>query len=273
VGDLLGFSNLMMNLRPEIQSIRVDEWISLAKTAAQEAAIEKFQLISDTIFASTEPTPEGLANLVKFSRLLLEEGTKVALPIRGAIAHGDVSWEREVTFGKALVDAYRLANNQNWIGVSVAESVAGHHLCWGWSSLVNYPTPMKSGPILIRPVVAWTIPPFLDFVKGLTSQGLSREGETLEWEWGSKVQNTALFGIYLRLLTPHGRYLNPVQFQGILPVQMLDQMTTGQVFMQLTGGENKLVRLTIGCPPTSQCASADLPPLSQYNSSPAGPQA
>lgn len=263
VGDLLGFSNLIMNLPPEHQETRVKEWINLARSCAQEETIEQFQLISDTIFASAEPNSDGLQRLINFSRLLLENGGKMALPIRGAISVGEVNWGNEVTFGKAIVNAYKLAENQNWIGVVLHPDVTQHSNLWSWDSLVTYPAPMKSGLIRNFPAVVWNIPAFNEFVVALTSEGLVKDGDPLNWSWAEKVQSTLLLRIYLRMLQPHGAYLDPAKFHGRLPIEMLAHMSSDQVFLRLQGAENKLVRLTLGCPAERGCASSSLPPLPQ----------
>jgi len=36
--------------------------------------------------------------------------------MRGAISFGEVTWDKEITFGKAIVNAYNLENDQDWIG-------------------------------------------------------------------------------------------------------------------------------------------------------------
>ena len=79
-----------------------------------------------------------------------------------------------------------------------------------------YPAPMKSGPIIYRPVVSWDVPPFHEFLKTFSTEGLAKEGETLDWTWGNKIQSTILFGIYLRLLKRQSQQLDPARFHGFL---------------------------------------------------------
>ena len=123
VADLLGFSNLILNLPEEHQARRVKQWIDLVKESARASNVDQFQLVSDTVFASASPDVDGLSKLITFAQLLLQDGVKAALPIRGAITCGDANWDEEVTFGTAIVEAYHLVNNQNWMGVILPEGV------------------------------------------------------------------------------------------------------------------------------------------------------
>lgn len=216
VADLLGFSNLILNLPEDQQTRRVKQWIDLVKESARAANVDQFQLVSDTVFASASPDVDGLSKLVAFAQLLLQNGAKAALPIRGAITYGDVNWDEEVTFGTAIVEAYTLVNNQNWMGVTLPRGLESHKSLLDWGRLVVYPAPMKSGPIVQRPVVAWDIPPYHDFVKTFSAEGLAKEGEALDWSWGNKIQSTILFGIYLKLQQRHAQQLDPGRFHGFL---------------------------------------------------------
>lgn len=189
VGDLLGFSKLIMNLEPSRQNVRIQQWIDLVRDAANEAEIPNYQLVSDTVFASVPPNEQGLRKLIKFSQILLENGCAKAFPLRGGITKGDINWNKEVTFGQGIVEAYKLENNQNWMGVVLQPEINPADSLWSWAELVCYPAPMKTGVIRNFPVVAWDVPMFDDFVKAFTSEGLTSEGEQLTWDWGNKVQS------------------------------------------------------------------------------------
>lgn len=41
---------------------------------------------------------------------------KKSFPLREAIAFGDVSWADHISYGRAIIDAYYFANDQEWIG-------------------------------------------------------------------------------------------------------------------------------------------------------------
>lgn len=263
VGDLLGFRNLILNLSPEKQVQRVDQWLKLTKDAAAFAKIERYQLISDTIFAGAEDTAQGLQQLIEFSQFLLQEGTKLALPIRGAITLGDINWDKEITFGKAITNAYELGNNQNWIGVCCEPGLEHYSpLLLSWDKLVIYPVPFKHGEIKLVPAIAWAIPPIADLTKMLTGGGLTKENEKLNWDWATKLQNTILFRIYLRTNAPYRHHLSP-EFRGTLPVELVDHIADGGLYLRLRDNDDsstdRLVRMTLGCPPGGDCATRDLP--------------
>ena len=118
VGDLLGFKNLLLNLPSNEQSKRVVDWIKLVEEGAKKFELPKYHLVSDTIFAGGENSRAGLEKLIDFSKYILESGTDLAFPVRGAITYGEVTWHPKVTFGRAIVEAFDLANNQEWIGTS-----------------------------------------------------------------------------------------------------------------------------------------------------------
>ncbi len=258
VADLLGFSNLMLNLPPALQAARVHEWTNLVETSAQQAGVSQFQLVSDTVFASAPPTCDGLKGLIAMSQALLSGGVPTALPIRGAIAYGDVTWGN-ITFGRPIVDAYRLSNEEGWVGVCLHDSCLEQP--WSWDSLIAYPVPLKSGAAVIRPAILWDIPPLGDFTKALISRGLGREGEVLTWEWVNKVQNTVLFGMYARLLRPHRHLVAPGEYRGGIPIDLFERLTREELFLtspDSAGVQQPVYRLTTGCREV-ECHTRSLP--------------
>jgi hypothetical protein len=262
VADLLGFSNLMLNLPSDLQSVRVAQWTDLVNTAASNAGISQYQMVSDTVFAGADPTAEGLKRLIAMCQSLLQHGVPSALPIRASIALGDVSWGT-VTFGKPIVDAFRLSNDQVWIGACLHESVT--HQQYSWDSLIVYPVPLKSGPIQLRPTIAWQIPALEEFMRAVCDQGLTKEGELLSWEWLNKVQNTLLFGMYIRLLSQYPTQISAEHFRGITPIGIFEQMSRSQVLvtaLEVSGEQKPIARLTLGCPDDS-CRTRDLPQMLQ----------
>ncbi|MCK9631367.1 MAG: hypothetical protein M0R30_06960 [Methanoregula sp.] len=118
VGDLAGFQNIVRNLPLSDQETRIKQWIDLVESTSLKCEICNVKLISDTIVATTDETFQGLEKLIKFSKILLEEGLRTKLPLRGAISRGEVKWTEQIVFGKAVIEAYQLASNQNWLGVT-----------------------------------------------------------------------------------------------------------------------------------------------------------
>jgi hypothetical protein len=78
---------------------------------------------------------------------------------------------------------------------------------------------MKSGVVKLCPVVAWDIPPSDTLSESMARDGLVADGESMTYEWVTKVQNTVIFRKYLTLAR---KYEDASKFYGISPVQLLD---------------------------------------------------
>ena len=217
--DLLGFSNIVTNSNDEELSSRIDRWISLVETAANDCEIEHFQLISDTVFASATSSREGLAAIISFGHALLNKGASCSLPVRGAITHGIFNWGK-LTYGEAIIRSHQLESKQNWIGITCGNVLPHIDQLWAYDSIVSYPAPMKAGSIALYPVLAWDVPTFDKLTKSLMSGGLSRDGEELSWEWAQKTGNTIEFGMYLQILRESNG--DASKFHGLLPIQVIE---------------------------------------------------
>ena len=90
VADILGFSNIMENLKDEEQTRRIYGWIELVEETRRKTGIKEIQLISDTLFVKEEDSIHGLRRHLQFARLLLDDGVAKSIPLRGAIVHGEV---------------------------------------------------------------------------------------------------------------------------------------------------------------------------------------
>jgi len=186
VGDLAGFQNIVRNLPLNQQQIRINQWIELVKSAAERCGIPNFKLISDTIVARTDETQAELEKMVKFSKILLEEGLTLKLPLRGAISQGEVSWTDQIVFGKAVINAYQLASNQNWLGISIQTGIQISPELYRIDSVVLYPTPLKKGRIGLMPVVTWKIPQVGSLMKMTLGDELATQGKVIEWNYADK---------------------------------------------------------------------------------------
>ena len=230
VGDLLGFKNTIMNLGKEEQKRRVGEWTKFIDDSIKKFDnITNYQLISDTIFIGTESNKNGLTDLINLSKYLLEEGINKSFLLRGAITFGEVDWDDpRIAFGKSIVEAYNLANNQNWIGTSCGDKLPHIASLWDFDKLFVYPVPMKKGAIRLLPAVSWKIPTTEQLCRAATDRGLSFKGEALSWEnYGYKIQNTILFSMYLeKIKALEKRYLpytaDPSQYYGIMTTTLLE---------------------------------------------------
>jgi hypothetical protein len=89
---------------------------------------------------------------------LLEEGVSLGFLLRSAITFGKVKWDSRLTFGKAIVDAYNIANRQNWIGTVCEKAFSDlWPSIWDFDLVVRYPVPMKQGNIEQLPAVSWNV--------------------------------------------------------------------------------------------------------------------
>lgn len=226
VGDLLGFAKLASNLSMEELSKRYKEWGAIVEEAKKHAKLEFCFCFSDTVFAATPFTKEGLQTLLIFARDLLNLGVRKYLPVRGGISWGDYEWEESHILGSAVVKSYKIEQMQDWIGVVCDHSAPHADELFAVDSLVCYPFPMKGQSMRLWPVLVWNIPSGNELVKFSVMNGLTKKGEELNWDWGRKISNTLEFKLYLRLLTQ--KKLDPRQFYETLPLIAIEtQLTEG----------------------------------------------
>jgi hypothetical protein len=230
VGDLLGFKNTIMNLGNDEQKTRVRDWTKFIDESIKKFDnITNYQLISDTIFIGAESSKSGLESLINLAKYLLEEGINKSFLLRGAITFGEVDWDDpRIAFGKSIVEAYNLANNQNWIGTSCGEKLPHINSLWHFDRVFVYPVPMKRGAIRLWPAVSWKIPITEGLCRAATDRGLTFKGEVLNWEsYGYKIQNTRLFSMYLekiKALEERDRpyTADPSQYYGTMTTTLLE---------------------------------------------------
>lgn len=221
VFDLLGFGAIIRNSSPTDRVARVESWLKLVEEAATRAAPSNYQLISDTVFMSADDSEDGLSSLIVAAQKLLNGGLKKSLPVRGAIVHGEFEWGLRLTFGQAVVDAHRLEQEQDWVGVTCAADLPLADRFWSYDKLVVYPAPLKSGPIRLHPVVTWDVPRAQILARKLSSGGLMKAGDTFPWDLGSKLRNTSEFGVYLQLALR--RKLPTNRFRPFLPFRVIEE--------------------------------------------------
>ena len=87
------------------------------------------------------------------------------LPVRGAVAFGEmfVDLDRRLFLGRALTTAYDLEQRQDWIGVTLDDSVlsafpgifTGVHARVLGALFPNYEVPLKLGPAKLYRTVNW----------------------------------------------------------------------------------------------------------------------
>lgn len=215
--DLLGFKNIIENLSAHEASQRVKIWIDFVNGLASHYQITRYQFFSDTIVATGT-----LQNLIGFSQELLSSGIEKSLLIRGAISYGEFSWiEREILYGNALLEAYKLQESQDWIGVSVLnKNPVEEHVS---DELVTYPCPLKKGAVRLHDVVKWVVPISQELFSLMTKNGFTKNGELLAWDtFMNKAANTALFGWYLRTMKQFPDIDLSTKFRGLHPIQFME---------------------------------------------------
>lgn len=221
VADILGFSNIMENLKDEEQTRRIYGWIELVAETRRKTGVKEIQLISDTLFVKEEDSVHGLRRLLQFARLLLDDGIAKSIPLRGAIVYGEVIWG-ELTYGKAVVDAYRMERSLDWIGIACSPEIPGISQMWDWELVVVYPVPKKAGFTQYVPAISWNVPAAEELTKHVSQDGLLKDGDIIGWDVVSKVERTIQFGMYLR----HGKAngLNPALSESLYPMQWIESL-------------------------------------------------
>ena len=220
VADILGFSRMIGNLSGGQQAQRIAEWVDLVRRAGLEAGVEEHQLISDTLFAREEHSPDGLARLLRFAQLLLEKGVGSSFPIRGAIVQGDAAWG-ELPYGEAVIEAHSMEESLDWLGIACAPGLLHLASLWNWDLVIVYPIPRKAAVTMLMPAVSWRIPSTNDLVRNVSDNGLMAEGDVYNWDVVSKLERTIQFGMYLKVGQANG--LDPQRYNFLFPMQMIEE--------------------------------------------------
>lgn len=220
--DILGFSEIIKNLSHDTLQPKIEEWISLVNSCANESKIDSCQVFSDTIFAATGSELHDLEKLICFCQKLLNESLKLSFPLRGAISHGKYTWEKSI-YGQAVLKAHELEKKQNWIGVTLDTNIPKTPK-YRTDYLVCYAVPLqKNDLIMLYSAICWDIPDFDTLSSYLTSGGLGGVpgvGKPLTWDWAEKISNTILFKNYVKVIKSTGN--DPSKFHGNIPIHFVD---------------------------------------------------
>lgn len=138
--------------------------------------------------------------------------------MRGAIVHGEVAWG-QLTYGKAVIQAYKIEQSLDWIGIACSPKLPRVDEMWDWDTVVVYPVPKRQGQVQVVSVVSWQVPSAKELTSLIGRKGLMKDGDILNWEILTKVERTLQFGIYLRAGKASGS--NPRLFQSISSMQFL----------------------------------------------------
>ena len=128
--DVLGFSNLVKDFQEHPDFIKETFHKALAE-GGQFNSLCKFKYFSDSFIFYTEN--DSLDSFVKirdvtmyfYSIMFADYQTSLRFPLRGCLNIGKLYSDENngIFFGQALIDAYHLAEGQNWIGYVLSENV------------------------------------------------------------------------------------------------------------------------------------------------------
>ncbi|WP_114240368.1 hypothetical protein [Dyella sp. C9] len=233
VADLLGFGQIVTNSSPEQLEDRIGDWIDLVATSARETGLERYQLISDTVFAAAESSEQGLRVLISFARQLLNNGAPKSLLVRGAVAHGEFTWGSKLIYGPAVIAAHELEMSLNWIGVACDPELPHIDSQWDYGHAIAYVPPKKGGWYRVQPVVDWQIPPTHKLIEYLAGGGLTKPDDRIPGEVMSKLNNTVQFGTYRHLA--RAEKFKPSAFYGHNPMQAIEMVVARCLTQHLEG--------------------------------------
>jgi hypothetical protein len=106
--DILGFRQLVESLSRDSKNVKTLRLL-LQKIhgGGTTKKLVRAQSISDAVALSTEPTMDGLAELLRILMGLAIDLLCQGFFIRGAVVKGPLYHDEQMVFGKALVDAYQ----------------------------------------------------------------------------------------------------------------------------------------------------------------------
>ena len=128
-------------------------------------------LYSDEI--SEQPPLEPLTDAILISRIITMQFFRQRLPIRGAISFGEfyVNREENIYCGKGLVEAYELAESQQWVGTVIAPSAEEY----ATELMKNFQKRSDFSKI-------WSVRPGWDLIRWkIPLKSSSREGWVVNW--------------------------------------------------------------------------------------------
>jgi hypothetical protein len=121
--DVLGFSALVGADRT---GGRIQKYLDCLERTSNKGSVD-FVVFSDSIILTAEgDDAETFLGIAQSCSTLFFDLLKEGVPLRGAIAHGSFvrkAVKRSVfVAGRAVVEAYRFEQAQNWVGIMVAPS-------------------------------------------------------------------------------------------------------------------------------------------------------
>lgn len=137
--DLLGFSNLVRQIRQDVQDeldmqIRLEDVLEIYEKALGKLEKNQQQGISYSWFSDTfiifsiGNSDLEFASIEHVSRLFFQDLVLRKIPVRGSLTIGPLytDQEKNIFFGEALIDAYKYGEAQKWIGFILTPKVYSH---------------------------------------------------------------------------------------------------------------------------------------------------
>lgn len=162
--DIMGFKERVMrtehqDLEEELEELKskLDNWLS---PFLEKVETFKVSMFSDSVLIVDENTKEGFNRISKAGIGLMHVALEASFALKGAISKGLFSYkeEKQLFFGRALVDAFLLQEQIHYYGIvahhSVEEDIKKHANGWkekgngnrkGINPYVLSPIPLKNG--------------------------------------------------------------------------------------------------------------------------------
>lgn len=127
--DIMGFKERVMRtkhqeLEEELEGLKnkFDKWI---KPFLDNVKTFKVSMFSDSILIVDENTKEGFNRISKAGLGLMYVALTASFPLKGAIAKGLFSYkeDKQLFFGRALIDAYLLQEQIHYYGIVAHNSI------------------------------------------------------------------------------------------------------------------------------------------------------
>jgi hypothetical protein len=119
--DRLGFRHIVEHFLPEGV---LEDYEEVLKEIKQKLPNVKHKFFSDSfVFYTKDDSQDSFCNIEGTLRLFFHKMFDVEIPMRGCLNIGQfyANEEKSIFFGRALTEAYDLAENQNWIGFVLSE--------------------------------------------------------------------------------------------------------------------------------------------------------
>lgn len=122
--DILGFSHRIETTHPDIILEIYNKLVRLSQQELESAGLFCLYFSDTFIFYSMDDTPKSYSWIQVVAKNFIRDCLREYVPFRGAIAFDEfyVDLKKGIFFGKALVEAHREAESQDWIGLILAKS-------------------------------------------------------------------------------------------------------------------------------------------------------